>query len=70
MLVVIVVTSGEGCTTDHRVFSTSHINFGLGSKELPVVTLRNMFKCYIKLVMTNSLYEGTKTHKLVLQNNV
>ena len=45
------------------MFVTSHINFGLGSKELSVVTLRNMFKC-IEFVMSNDLNEGAKTHKL------
>ena len=46
-----------------------NINFGLGSKELLVVTLCNMFKCN-KPDMTNGLYEGTKTHKLAQQNKI
>ena len=41
VVVVMVDTPCECCTTDNQVFSTSHINFGLGSTELPAVTLQH-----------------------------
>ena len=37
-VVIVTVVS----TTDNQVFSTSHINFGLGSTELPAVTLQHV----------------------------